>query len=372
MLRIGFDAKRAFCNKSGLGNYSRDVIRGLKRLFPENNYMLFTPQGKTSLLEPNFTQQTVSPGGFYAAFKPLWRSFGVMGAIKKADLNIYHGLSNELPLNIGKASCRKVVTIHDVIFLKHPTYYKAFDRFIYRQKTSHACSKSDLIIATSQCTKDDLLVYYPTLNPNTIQVAYQGCHIAFSQRHDAGILAKVRQKYGLPNSYILCVGSIEARKNFLSVLKALHTYKIDMPLVLAGRPTGYLKEIQAYAVKHRLEKKLWILHNVSNADMPMLFQMACMFVFPSHYEGFGIPVLEAFSSGTPVITSNYGSLAEIAADAALLVNPNDVEDIGNAITHVAGDSATAKLLIEKGYKRALDFSQERVINNMMTLYLSIL
>ncbi len=368
---IGFDAKRAFLNKSGLGNYSRHIISHLKKYYPENAYYLFSPSSNTNLFTDKNLYNNVNPVGFYKLFKSLWRSYGITKHINKLGLDLYHGLSNELPLNITKSKVKKAVTIHDLIFLKHPELYKKADRFIYHKKTKEACTVADLIIAISTQTKQDIIDFY-NIKEERIAVHYQSCDSAFYSKSSVEEKERLRQKYQLPASFILNVGTIEARKNALSILKAIHLHHIDMPLVIVGRATPYLDTLKKYASKHKLKNRLITIHNVPNKDLPTLYQSAEVFVYPSIYEGFGIPVLEAFSSGVPVITTDTGSTAELASDAALLVPYNQVDAIGAALKKIIDDSHTAETLRNKGYKRAGAFTDLAVTQKLIALYHKVL
>lgn len=340
--------------------------------YPENAYLLFSPSNPTNLLEKDYCQNVIVPEGIHKIFKSAWRTYGVISDINKNKPDIFHGLSNELPFSIKKFRGKRIVSIHDLIFLKYPKFYRAFDRFVYKNKVRFACNNADMILVTSQQTKEDLQTYYPKIKQNSISVLYQGCNSLYYKTLGKEDKEKIRIKYKLPKQYILCVGTLEERKNFLSVLKAVSQFKIDAPIVLIGKPTPYLEEIKKYAVIHKLDKRLWILHNVETSDLPAVYQSAQMFVYPSVYEGFGIPIIEAFNSGTPVITTNYGSLAEIASDGALLVNPVDLEELGTAILNLMNDSELRRTYIGKAFERTGLFKQEIVIEKLMGFYLSLL
>lgn len=369
-MRIGFDAKRAFKNKSGLGNYSRDLIRGLHQQFPENDYVLFTPVGETDLLEDNYTKNLICSSSSSKAGKSYWRSFSITKDIISAKLDIYHGLSNELPFSINKSNVKKVVTIHDLIFLEIPSLYPFIDRKIYLKKFSNACGSADKIIATSEHTKKDIIKHFK-VKENKIEVVYQSCNDIFKKKASKENLAQIVKKYKLPEQYILNVGTIENRKNLLNIVKAIYYFNLDTTLVVVGRKTPYYNEVKDYIDSHNLGNKVIFLPKVSNEELPAIYQKSSAFIYPSLYEGFGIPIIEAFNSGTPVITSDQGSPSEIAGDAAILVEALNSKSIGIALKSVLESNDLAKSLIKSGYKRAELFNKEIVTKNMMQVYKSL-
>lgn len=368
---IGFDAKRAFLNKSGLGNYSRDIIRALQNLYPENKYLLFSPKADTDLLEPEYRQNLITPSSIYKQFPSIWRSMRMGKDIARNDLDIFHGLSNEFPANIAKCNCAKIVTIHDLIFKKLPELYKAADRHIYDKKFRFACNVADKIIAVSNQTKQDIMEYY-NIPEEKIEVVYQTCNKIFAQKSSNADLQKVKQKYNLPDEFLLNVGTIEKRKNALNIVKALYYFDIKVPLVLIGRKTPYFKEVEKYAIEHNIRDRLIVPDSVPNEDLPAIYQMAKVFIYPSVYEGFGIPVIEAQMSGTPVITSEYGSTLEASGGAALLINPLNPKSIGIAVKAIYDSARIRNELRDKGFENVEKFYSEKVTNRLMQVYKGVI
>ena len=366
-MKIAFDAKRAFSNKSGLGNYSRNIIRALHEYYPQNSYYLFSPNPETDLLEEKYRTNTISPKTKNSILKSYWRSFKMGNDIAEINPDIYHGLSNELPKNITKTKAKKIVTIHDLIFLKLPHLYKCVDRKIYYKKFKFACDNADKIIATSIQTKNDIIEEFK-INPEKIEVVYQSCNLDFSQKYSEKDFDRIRKKYNLPEKYILTVGTIEERKNALQVLKAIFYFNFDLDYVLVGRKTKYVNEIIAWAEEHKIKHKLHVLNNVSNEDLPIIYKLSQVFAYPSIYEGFGIPIIEAFSSEVPVITAEFGACSEIAGQAALKVDVFNPKSIGLAIKNILEDEKLKLELIEKAKLRVKDFSIENMIKNLYRVY----
>jgi glycosyltransferase involved in cell wall biosynthesis len=370
-MEIGFDAKRAIQNNTGLGNYSRYIIETLSKYYPANNYILFAPKQKeNSRLNIIFSRTNITfvfPRGMAKTFSSLWRIFGIKKDIRKHNPAIYHGLSNELPFGIRKTGVKSVVTVHDLIFLRYPGYYKPVDRFIYRLKFQYACKKADKIIAVSECTKRDIISFFH-IPEEKIAVVYQGCHPDFLIEVSEEKIAEIKNKYALPSRFILSVGTVEARKNLLLAVKALKNIPDDIHLVAAGKSTPYQLEVEKYAEKSGIKSRLHILNNVSFEDLPALYQSASVFVYPSFFEGFGIPVVEALSSGTPVIAATGSCLEEAGGPGSIYVNPNDDAGLPERMMEIINDKALAQRMIDAGKEYVKRFSEKTAASEIMTVY----
>lgn len=370
---IAFDAKRLFHNNTGLGNYSRTLVKGLHTYFPENTYELFTPKPATKAEYDFFTHNF----GIHTTPKcmpqSLWRSRFITNDLKRNNVDLYHGLSHELPFGIEKTGIKTVVTIHDLIYKFFPEDFPAFDRKIYDMKWRFACNTATAIIATSQATKNDIVKYFGT-DEQRIHVVYQTCDESFEQTFTLSHIEAVRQKHTLPQQFILYVGSITERKNVLSLVQAYNQVrtKVAMPLVIVGRGGEYLTKIKRYIEQENLQQSVLLRHSVSNDDLPVIYQAAHCFVYPSKYEGFGIPLVEALKSGTPIITSNASCLPEVTQQAALYVNPTSIESIANALEQMCLHNATRMNLLEEGAKQAQKFSIRSFVNDTMSVYEKVL
>ncbi len=367
-MKIAFDAKRAFNNASGLGNYSRYTIASLCQQYPKNNYLLYTPtlQSKVEFQPPSGTEIAMPNGLLAKQFKSYWRSVGLTKRLKNDNIDLYHGLSNELPIGIQKSGIKSVVTIHDLIFMRLPELYKSFDRKVYLKKTKNAVSEADQIIAISKQTEQDMLELL-NADEKKINIIYQGCHPWFYDTLEKAILEETRLKYNLPQQYLLYVGTIEKRKNLLKIIQALHKGRIDIPLVAVGKKTPYMDEIHRYIQENEI-KNVTFIHYIPNNDLPAVYQLAHAFVYPSSYEGFGIPVLEALNSRIPVITSRGGCLEETAGDGGVFVNPEDSDEMINTITSVIENEELRQKLIKNGSKHALKFRAENTIPQLFGVY----
>ena len=371
-MNIGFDAKRALFNRSGLGNYSRSTIRLLSLFYPENKYYLFTPKNSKDLFQPSGNQFIIEPEpGIPALFPSIWRTWGIHRQIKNQKTDIYHGLSNELPWSIKKTGIKSVVTIHDLIFLRFPEYYQVIDRQIYFFKFRHACRVADRIIATSEATKADIITFFGT-DPQKIEVVYQTCDPVFSVLVSEEIKAEVRKKYELPEKFILYLGTIEKRKNALTLIKAYLNTNSNIPLLIAGKPTAYLSEINDFLKQNPAGNSIIFRHTIESADLPALYQSASLFIYPSVFEGFGIPILEALYSGVPVVTSTGSCFAETGGDAALYCDPYDVQQMSMCISKVLIDPDARESMIKKGFAHASKFDEVNVASNLMKVYQNLL
>ncbi len=369
---IGFDAKRAFNNTSGLGNYSRNTIRLLAEYYPRNSYLLYTPHMKGS---PGFSSPSGSrikqPGSYLGQqCSTCWRTFVLGRRLEKDGVDLYHGLSHDLPLGMSGPAVKKVVTIHDMIAYKHPELFTFANRIIYRKKIAHSCRVADKIIAISRQTKEDILDFLD-IDPGKIEIVYQTCDPVFFIKSDEEHKKRVIEKYGLPSEFILSVGTIEPRKNLCSVIRAMHKGNIQKSLVVTGKKTNYfntvLKTLKSLGVQN-----VHFLEDVPVEDLAAIYQLAEVFVYPSLYEGFGIPVLEALSSGTPVITSSGSCFGETGGPDSLYIDPLDNEQLAIAITRVLSDSNLRKKMIDGGLRHAKNFQSQRIAENMMAVYESTL
>lgn len=368
-MKIGYDAKRAFLNNTGLGNFSRWLIKTTASCYPENIYLLYTPKLKANKWR-NFFEgipgvRIITPKGKY--FTAFWRSKGVISDLKKDGIDIFHGLSYELPLGLGNTGIKSVVSVHDLIFLRFPQYYGFIDRLIYAAKTKHACKIADRVIAISERTKQDL-VELLSIDPNKIDVVYQGCAPEFAVKQSAEKIAAVKQKYNLPDRFVLSVGTIEERKNLLLLAKALAYLKTDIPVVVVGKPTVYLNEVKSFLAVNKLMDKMIFLHNVSFDELSAVYQSAALFVYPSRYEGFGIPVLEALVSGIPVIAATGSCLEEAGGLYSRYVGADDEQKLAKQIDEILSDDNLQQQMIKEGIAYAQRFEDRTLATQLMNIY----
>jgi glycosyltransferase involved in cell wall biosynthesis len=221
------------------------------------------------------------------------------------------------------------------------------------------------VIAISEQTKRDI-VQYLGIPESKITVVYQGCHQAFKERYSATQKEALIKKYQLPKQFILNVGTIEARKNILVAVKALKN--IDTTLVLVGRKTAYTKEITTFIAENKLEQKVIFLQGLTPEELAILYQLADLFIYPSLFEGFGIPIIESLFSKTPVITSIGSCFPEAGGPSTYYINPTSVDDVAEAIRKILGDKALQQKMGEDGHVYAQKFTDETIAKNLIKVY----
>jgi glycosyltransferase involved in cell wall biosynthesis len=296
---------------------------------------------------------------------------GVVADLQRDGVQLYHGLSGELPIGIHKSGIRSVVTIHDLIFLRHPEFYHWLDTKIYAWKFRQTLKEADHVIAISECTKRDIL-YYGDIDEGKISIVYQ----SFAPRFTADVIdeqrSQVRTTYQLPERYILNVGSIEARKNILQAVQALPLLPDDVALVIVGRHTSYTDRVLQYVQEHHLEQRVFVLHGVPDVHLPVFYAMAEAFVYPSVYEGFGIPIIEAISCGLPVVACTGSCLEEAGGPDSYYVQPGDVEAMADAIRHTLIGAEGRELRIENSQKYIRRFGGCSVASQVADIYQRLL
>lgn len=370
-MKIGYDAKRIFHNKTGLGNYGRDVVRILTNFQEIDSFYLFNtkkptvnrnfPDSKTRIIYPK--------GWFWKKIPAFWRIIGQWKQINENQLDWYHGLSGEIPIKLKSQKVKTLVTIHDLIFLSHPHYYKVWDRIIYKLKFNYAVKAADHVIAISEQTKKDIIQYFK-INPNKISVVYQGCHNAFKQQYLEKDLEAIRNRYNLPREFILNVGTIQERKNVLSIVKAIRDTNYHLALV--GSEKGYAKKVKKYIADNQMENQVTFVKNISIQDLPKLYQTATVFCYPSYCEGFGIPLIEALFSKLPIIVTKGGCFPEAAGPNSIYVNPEDTKMLREKIEYLYQNPDVRKEMAAKGYDFAQKFTDKNVGANLLSIYKKII
>ena len=369
---LGFDAKRFFHNKTGLGNYSRDLIRILAHYHPENSYLLYNPKPKKIdriPIDGKIIIENLPETKKDRTLSSLWRLFSVCYQIKKDKVDLYHGLSGEIPIGLNNSGVKTVVTIHDLIFMRYPNLYSFFDRKIHYYKFKYAANNADLVIAISEQTKKDIVTYLK-INPEKIKVIYQGCAPIFKEEIPTEFIELTRKKYQLPSHFILNVGTIEKRKNVLSVIKAIK--EIDTQLVVIGKKTVYFKEVNNYIVENNIQNKVIFLENVELKELASIYRMASVFIYPSIFEGFGIPIIEALYSKTPVITSKGGCFSEAGGENSVYINAINSKKIKGEIEELLANSEKSKVMKQKGLKFVQRFNDDIIAKNWVETYNEVL
>lgn len=370
---IGFDGKRAIENNTGLGNYSRLLVEVLAKKHPDNKYLLYAPRLKENprlrrLLELTNIDIMTPSSAWYRSFGSAWRSAGVTSCLSRDGVDLYHGLSGELPFNIAKLAKPSVVTVHDVIFRRFPECYKTIDRKIYDFKFRKAVNDATRVIAISQRTKEDIMEFYGAPEEK-IDVVYQGCHASFHRIPSKDEIAAAKKKYKLDNPYIITVGTVETRKNQALAVRGLRGLPDELDLVIVGRRTPYAKTLDQYISTYGIESRVKFIENAGFADLPALYAGAFCSSYVSRYEGFGIPVIESLSVGTPVVVATGSCLEEAAGPSAPAVDPFDVEEWVSTIREMVDYPDTRAKLAREGMEYVKRFNDDDMAENTMRTYL---
>ncbi len=388
MIKVGFESKRLFRSMTGFGAYSRTLVKGLTEHYPGHEYVLLPDQSYERASEEltfhtSDIQKILNLDAVTVLYPPsnkslYWKLLGAMQQLRSNNVDIYHGLTNQLPRSISRLNIPLAVTVHDLYYLHYPELCRndlgqKDDLKKLNRELKEACIRCDKIIAVSESTKNDIVNQFP-VSPDKVTVIYQSCDPGYFEKITEEKRTEVRVRYDLPNKYLMYVGSMTERKNLLSIVKAMALIPVSerLPLVVIGARTAYTDIVVDYAMTKGLDKWLIIANSVSNNDMPAVYQGAHIFLYTSLYEGFGIPVLEALVSGVPVVTSNVSALPEAAGPNSRLVDPTGVEDIARSIIEITRDEDLRSEMISKGRRYVTKFESRVVSTQLMNLYKDML
>ena len=371
-MRIGFDGKRAVCNNTGLGNYSRLVIEQFaatahegEELFVYTPHMTDNPRLSRIKAYPQIRFMVRRPRFMESA--AAWRSWSIVRDLRRDAIDLYHGLSNELPLNIAASGIPSVLTMHDVIYRRLPYCYSAIDRLLYDYKYGRSCRAATRIIAISECTKRDIMHCY-NVPEEKIDVVYQGCDPQFSRQWSQEELETLRRQLNLPGRYVVQVGTVERRKNLELTVRAMAALPRGIKLVAVGRDNSYQKRVESIARSEGVADRVIFMGAVPFADLPGVYQAAEAIAYPPRYEGFGLPVIEVILSRRPVIAATGSCLEEAGGEGAIYVNPDDVRGMAEALCSVTDGSADTAAMAARGLRHVARFDTSAMAGNIRTVY----
>ena len=360
--RIALDARRLGAQKlGGIGHYVYQLASRLPALAPQFEFLLLTNSAISADRIPLGCRQVVlghafTEGGMGGKiYSPIWMNFHVARFLGQEDVILFHGTNYTLP-TVGR--CRYVATIHDVAFARVPETFSFIHRTYLRSQLALSVLRADLLVVVSDAVRSDLTHLHGVDN-GRVAVIHNGVDASYSVCKDRNYLAEVRKQLDLPGRYVLHVGVVEAKKNIEALLKAsapLVREGIVDAVVLAGPDGRQADAIRRLAVELGLANSARFMGHVPQVWMRGLYGLAQVFVFPSWFEGFGLPVLEAMACGTPVIASDSSSLPEVAGGAAVLFPPAAPDALERALRRVLSDSGLRAGLIERGLARVADFS----------------
>lgn len=371
---IGYDGKRTVKNNTGLGNYSRLLIELLAERYPGNRYVAYTPSMSENprikpLLDLANVEFHTPDKGVWRALSGLWRvKGGVTSQATRDGIDLFHGLSGELPLDIARLGKPSVVTIHDVIFRHFPECYAAIDRKIYDYKFAKAVRAATRVIAISECTARDVERFYG-VDPSKISIVYQGCASQFHRIPATEEIAAVRNRYGIEGPYVVAVGTVERRKNQMLAVKGLINLPRELSLVIVGRRTDYAAELDSFIAANGLGAMVRFIDNAPFGDLPALYAGAVCSSYTSRFEGFGIPVIESLYSGTPPVVATGSCLEEAGGPAVPAVDPDDDQAWSDAVTTFHTDAAQRRRVAAAGREYVGRFNDADMARQTMEVYL---
>lgn len=373
-MHICIDVSPTAQKHAGLGRYAGEIARTLAADAEINLSLFYNREGNAELPDylSHVPHQTVNIGnkpwrmGVFTSRLTRWPLDTVFGATE-----IFHA-TNHLLAHFRQA--RTVYTLHDLIFLRYPEHHKSYNRWYLTLTMPHYLKAADAIITPSECSKQDALEFYD-LPEQKIKVIYEAAAPHFKPTPDPTALQRVQQKYNVPDKFILHVATIEPRKNLNRLLDAFKAILIDQPqlkLVFIGKKGWLYDSFFEHIKELGLEDCVVFPGYVDEADLPVFYQLAEVFVFPSLYEGFGLPPLEAMSCGVPVVCSNSSSLPEVVGDAGLLVDPTDTAALAEAVRSVLDDADLRADLQQRSLRQAAKFSWEKAVEEHKAVYASLL
>lgn len=357
MATIGIDASRtAWARRTGTEQYSAYLLESLLRLDSPHRFVLYFNRLPTPA--PSWLQ-----GADVRAmpFPRFWTHGRLSWEMLRRPPDLLFVPAHVLPLVHPR---RTVVTVHDLGYLYYPRAHPPLRRLELHLSTLWNARVATRVIAVSRATRDDLICRY-RVAPERVHVVYHGVSPRFRPTHDPGACAR----YRLPARYLLYLGTLQPRKNLERLLAAYAQLPPGAPpLVLAGGRGWYFERIARAVVAHGLQERVLFPGYIADADLPAVLSHAVAFVYPSLYEGFGMPLLEAMACGTPVIASRSSSLPEVVGDAGLLVDPLSVEALREAMERILGDAALREALSARGLERARTFSWERCAQETLAVF----
>jgi glycosyltransferase involved in cell wall biosynthesis len=373
MARVCLDLSPAVHQHAGLGRYAQELLLALAVTDGQNEYVVFYNNPATARVDPTLERfpKITTP----LSYKP-WRLSAMLAHFARIPqdplfpgVDLFHATDHLLPCFWR---IKSVFTLHDLIFLFHPETHKPLNRWFLTLMMPRFLRAADAVIAVSECTKRDAIRFYG-IPEEKITVIHEGVNPRFRPASPEAIAA-VRARYGLPEHFILYVGTIEPRKNLTALLEAFHHLLAthDLRLVIVGKKgwlyEGFFRRLRELG----LEDRVIFTGYVPDEDLPAIYSAADLFVFPSLYEGFGLPVLEAMACGVPVICSNTSSLPEVAGDAALLVDPTDVRALAGAMERALTDEGKWREMRERGLQQAARFSWDEAAAMSLKVYQDVL
>src|SRR5262245_57728917 len=365
-MRIAFDGTTLRPGRTGVGYYSEHLLRHLVCEHPDDEFVVVSNQA-IDTTSPLPSRVEIASSAFRVP-RLVWMQMFAPGALERLRPDVVHFTNGMVPM---VSRVPTVVTIHDMSLTLYPRYHPPRRVLLNRPFVDLAARRADAIITVSESAKDDITRIYK-LSPERVHVVQEAAAPSFRPVTDPAVLSRVREQYGLRDRFILSVGSIEPRKNLPTLIEAFarrhRTKELPHQLVCAG-PYGWLSgDLNERIDRLRVSNAIRFTGYVPFDDLSALYTLAEMFVFPSIYEGFGLPIVEAMAAGTPVVTTRSGSLGEVAGDAAYYVDRLNPDALGDAMVQLSRDPVRRHELRTRGLLRARTFSWDRAARETHEVY----
>jgi glycosyltransferase involved in cell wall biosynthesis len=367
-MRIGIDATALPPHPVGAGNYIIELIRHLERLNEADEFVIFAqPHGRDLIdvpARPGFEWVMIPQRS--PAQRLIWEQTGFPRLVARSSLDLLHSLHYTRPMRLP---CTSVVTFHDMTFFLFPHLHTPSKRLYFPQAIRLSARKANALIAVSESTRQDAIRLLG-IPPARIHTVPLGVSPAFHPVREASLLEAVRQRYSLPEHFILYVGLVEPRKNLPMLLRAYQRLPDNSApaLVIVGRFGWGVEQVFKLVESLAIRDKVHFSGYIPAEDLPIVYNLADVFVYPSLYEGFGLPPLEAMACGTPVITTSVSSLPEHVGEAGILVPPQDEEALFQALVKILQDPDLRGELSRKGPERAAQYSWNRTAQETLDVY----
>jgi glycosyltransferase involved in cell wall biosynthesis len=371
--RIGIDATALPTQPVGAGNYIIQFVKALAKMDLDYEIVVFAQKSKRDLFDiPNDENlHWVIVPDKSPMYRLIWEQTTFPRLVRRAELDLLHSLHYTQPVLLG---CPSIVTIHDMTFFLFPDLHTRSKRMFFPFAIRSSVRRADALIAISESTRQDSIRLLG-VSPQKIFTTQLGITDEFRVVKDNELLVKVREKYDLPEAFVLYVGLVEPRKNIpflIRAYKSLVDEGIKHNLVIVGRIGWMSQEVFKQIEELGLEDRVQFTGYMPQDDLPMVYNLASLFVYPTKYEGFGLPALEAMACGTPVVTTAISSLPEIVGDAGMLIPPGDEQALAGAMAEVLSDPSLYNQLRTRGLQRSEHFTWERTAQETLKVYQQVL
>jgi glycosyltransferase involved in cell wall biosynthesis len=359
-------------HNSGISRYTHRLVAGLSQGDDDNHYIVFVnARDRGGAADLNSDRMQVVANQWptvHPAQRVMWEQVALPALLRRMRVDVFHAPANVLPMRVP---CASVLTIHDLSFVHYPQFFRPSRRIYQRTFTSRSARAATRVIAVSQSTRSDLIAHFG-IDPARIRVVYPAIESRYQPVADPARLAAFRHEHALPERFLLYLGNLEPRKNVEGLVEAYARLRADAPdtppLVVAGGKGWFYETLFARVRTLGLERSVTFAGYVRDEEQPLWYAAAELFIYPSFFEGFGLPVVEAMACGTPVITSNVSSLPEVAGDVAVQVDPHDSAALAHAMRRLLQDDQTRYRLAAEGPSWARQFSTERTVRGCRDVY----